>query len=147
MILPATNYDLGGFAVRLLVLNPTGRQSDLATAPVLLSGSSAPSTTDYPPGSLYLRKNGSLYQYDGSAWLQLAASSGGTSDEDLSSQCNGSRTNFTLSQSPVSGSVRLYWNGQRLIRNVHFTVSGSTISVVGFTPAAGHGLEAEYLPA
>ena len=80
--------------------------------------------------------------------LGVSGGGGGSAseDHDLSDQCNGSRTTFTLPSTPVSSSVRLYFNGQRLVRGTHFTVSGSSVTVVGFVPASRQGLEAEYIP-
>lgn len=76
MGLPESIYDAAGLAVRLLILNASGRQVDLSTAPRLLTGADAPTSTAYPAGSLYLRQNGGIYAYDGSAWALLEASSG-----------------------------------------------------------------------
>ena len=98
-------------------------------------------------GSMVFLTDGRRYLRVGGAWSLLAGDGNVSRDDDLSSQCNGILTDFATAELPVASSVRLYWNGQRLIRNTHFTVSGSTISVVGFTPAAGQGLEAEYIPA
>lgn len=74
MGLPQTIYDADGVAVRLLVLNASGRQSDLSGAPRLIEGEGAPTTTAYPAGSVYLRRGtGGVYVYDGSAWSLLEA--------------------------------------------------------------------------
>lgn len=71
MSLPATLYDPDGLAVRFLILNSSGRQVDLSAAPRILTGADAPTSTAYPAGSLYLRTNGGIYAYNGSAWLPL----------------------------------------------------------------------------
>lgn len=78
MGLPYPLYDPDGIAVRELVLNHTGRQVDLPTAPRLLDGDGAPTTSAYPAGSLYIRRGtGSVYVYDGSAWNLLEAGAAG----------------------------------------------------------------------
>lgn len=77
MGLPTTIYDPDGLACIQLVLNSSGRQADLPTAPRILTGDGAPTSTAYPAGSLYLRRsNGAIYSYSGSAWTLLSAASG-----------------------------------------------------------------------
>lgn len=67
---------------------------------------------------------------------------------DLSSQANGQTSTFTLPESALAGSVRVYRNGQRLLPGVSFTESSSTtVSLVGVTPAAGEAIEVEYATA
>ena len=76
MGLPESVYDASGLAVRFLILNPSGKQVDLPTAPHILTGDDAPTSSAYPAGTLYLRRNGEIYSYSGSAWTLLGASSG-----------------------------------------------------------------------
>jgi hypothetical protein len=57
---------------------------------------------------------------------------------------NGSNTAFTLANTPVSGSVRLYLNGQRLRAGGNdYSISGSSITMVT-APVSTDYLEAEY---
>jgi hypothetical protein len=58
---------------------------------------------------------------------------------------NGSNTSFTLANTPTSGTVKLYLNGQRLRSGSgnDYTISGTTITM-GIAPVSGDYLEAEY---
>jgi len=66
---------------------------------------------------------------------------------DLSAQCDGATITFDLPETPAAATtVRLYWNGQRLIPGRDFTVAGAlvTLDAFSFIPGAGQALEAEY---
>jgi phage-related tail fiber protein len=77
MGLPKSFYDPDGVAVVALILNPTGRQADLSTAPRVLAGTAIPTSSSYPAGSIYIRKGtGAVYIYDGTSWSQITTSSG-----------------------------------------------------------------------
>lgn len=62
-----------------------------------------------------------------------------------SGSINGSNTAFTLANTPVSGSVKLYLNGQRLRAGAgnDYTISGTSITMAS-APLSGEYLEAEY---
>jgi len=72
--LPATQYDPDGLAVCRLVVNRTGRQLGLTSAPVVVSVEGVPSE-DLPDGSLALSETGSVYRRSGGSWVELAARS------------------------------------------------------------------------
>jgi hypothetical protein len=77
---------------------------------------------------------------------QLASESVGFVDEEVpSGAINGVNTAFVLAGTPLAGSVKLYFNGQRvrLGASNDFTVTGSTITTL-FVPAAGDQLWADY---
>ena len=44
---------------------------------------------------------------------------------------SGSGTTFTLANTPVVGSVKVYGNGQRLTLTVDYTIAGAIITTVG----------------
>jgi len=50
--------------------------------------------------------------------------------ETPSGTINGSNTSFTLANTPITGSVHLYKNGQLLSPTTDYTISGSTITMV-----------------
>jgi len=72
--LPATLYDPQGIAVIRLVVNRSGRQIGLESAPVLVSVSDVPEEA-LPEGSLALSETGSIYRRSGGSWIELASSS------------------------------------------------------------------------
>jgi hypothetical protein len=64
--------------------------------------------------------------------------------EDLSSQCDGQTTTFTVSEAFDSDSLRVYWNGIRQQIGETITVSSSTTFTTTFTPSADHYLFIDY---
>ena len=64
--------------------------------------------------------------------------------EDLSTQCDGSRTTFTVSEAFDSDSLRVYWNGIRQQIGETITVVSSTTFTTTFTPSADHYLFIDY---
>ncbi len=66
-------------------------------------------------------------------------------EETPSGTVNGSNVTFTIAHTPVSGSVKLFKNGQRLRSGAgnDFTISSSTITMAT-APATGDDLNAEY---
>ena len=62
---------------------------------------------------------------------------------DVSDLVDGATDTFVLPASTVEGSVRVYWNGQRLLRGVDYAEAGTEV-VLLFMPAAGHQVEIEY---
>ena len=68
--------------------------------------------------------------------------------EDLSSQIEsqGSTTSFTTGRSYFSGSLRVWWNGQRQNQSQFSETGQSTFSLTGFTAEDGDAIEVEYRP-
>ncbi len=65
--------------------------------------------------------------------------------DNLASQANGVNKAFQLSATPVTGSLKLVWNGQRLHAPDDFTIAGSVITMQS-VPASGDALIAQYQP-
>ena len=66
-------------------------------------------------------------------------------NEDLSSQINGSRTVFTLSQSYQAGTISLFYNGIK--QTGTFTESGSAeITITFAAPESGESLTIDFNP-
>ncbi len=65
--------------------------------------------------------------------------------DNLGSQANGVNKSFHLSATPVAGSLKLVWNGQRLQAPNDFTIAGIVITMQS-APAAGDALIAQYQP-
>ena len=77
---------------------------------------------------------------------QLSAETiGFVDDEDLSAAIDGVNTGFTVTGTPEAGSVKLFFNGQRLREGAtnDFTLLGSTITTL-FVPEAGDQLWVDY---
>lgn len=66
--------------------------------------------------------------------------------ENLTSQINGSRTTFTVSEEYKTGSLRVYYNGVRQIENETFSETTSTTFTVTFTTISGDYLSIDYTP-
>jgi hypothetical protein len=75
-------------------------------------------------------------------------SSGGSAAEqgsqDFSSQLNGSKTTFTISESFQAGSLKIYYNGLRQ-SSAEITETGSGFTISFAAPANGESLIADYL--
>lgn len=54
-----------------------------------------------------------------------------------------SETEFTLDNTPVTGSLKLYLNNSLLTETTHYTISGATVTLVVYAPS-GHALTASY---
>ena len=69
--------------------------------------------------------------------------------ETPSGTINGSNVTFTLANTPTSGTVRLYENGQRLTQGAlpaDYTISGNTITFnTGLAPTSGSVLQSDYM--
>ena len=65
---------------------------------------------------------------------------------DLSSQINGSRTEFTVPEQYKSGSIRVYFNGVRQEIGNTITESGLDSFTTTFTPQSGDSLSLDYIP-
>ena len=66
---------------------------------------------------------------------------------DLTSQVNGERTSFTIPENNQTGSIRVYYNGIRQVKNDHFTEPNQTTINLLFTPVTGDFLTVDYIPA
>jgi hypothetical protein len=66
--------------------------------------------------------------------------------ENLTSQINGSRTTFTVSEEYKTGSLRVYYNGVRQIESETFSETTSTTFTVTFTTISGDYLSIDYTP-
>ena len=66
--------------------------------------------------------------------------------ENLTSQINGSRTTFTVSEEYKTGSLRVYYNGVRQIESETFSETTSTTFTVTFTTITGDYLSIDYKP-
>ena len=69
---------------------------------------------------------------------------GSLTEENLSSQVNGSNTAFTTANAYGSNTLRVFWNGQKLIRGNEFTETGSTSFSTTFTPDNDTYITVEY---
>ena len=65
---------------------------------------------------------------------------------DLSSQCDGSNTSFTLPENYQAGSLRVYDNGVRQVEGETFSEHNSTtFTTTDFTPETGEFLTVDYI--
>lgn len=65
---------------------------------------------------------------------------------DLSSQCNGSNTSFTLPEEYQAGSLRVYYNGVRQVEGETFDEHNTTtFTTTDFTPETGDYLTVDYI--
>lgn len=82
--------------------------------------------------------------------LRAVASGGGSGSgtfigEVPTGSVNGSNTAFTLSQTPVAGTLMFQVNGIVLKNTVGYTISGVTVTTAaGYTPQTGDQLYANY---
>lgn len=66
---------------------------------------------------------------------------------DLSSQCDGSKTSFTVPENYQAGSLRVYYNGIRQVEGETFSEHNSnTFRTSGFAPEVGAFLTIDYTP-
>ena len=63
--------------------------------------------------------------------------------ENISSQCNGTRTTFTLNANFESSSLRVYYNGIR--QTGAFSIVSDNQFQLSFTPQSGDLLEVDYV--
>jgi len=63
--------------------------------------------------------------------------------ENLSSQCNGTRTTFTTNANFDSDSLRVYYNGIR--QTGAFSIVSDNQFELSFTPQSGELLEVDYI--
>ena len=69
----------------------------------------------------------------------------GMNKENLTSQVNGTRTEFTVSGNFVTNSLRVYYNGVRQVQGEHFTEVTDQTFTTTFTPQNGDFLNIEYI--
>jgi hypothetical protein len=110
--------------------------------------SAATSGTDYAPatsGSGILKGNGSGGFSSATAGTDYVAPATFVDEEIPSGSINSSNTTFTLANTPIAGSVKVYLNGlrQRVGAGNDFTISGSTITYLT-APATGDWLVVDY---
>lgn len=96
------------------------------------------------------RSLSSLRSYSVFRFAFFINESGGTGEEmkqaDLSSQCNGSNTSFTLPENYQAGSLRVYYNGVRQVEGETFSEHNSTtFTTTDFTPETGDFLTVDYI--
>lgn len=78
------------------------------------------------------------------AWVSANALLGTpVENETPSGAINDVNTSFTLANTAVAGSVKLYEGNRRLIPTVDFSVSGATITMT-YAPPTGSSLLADY---
>lgn len=73
----------------------------------------------------------------------VAGSLGTEITEAVSGVVNGSNTAFTISQTPIAGSFKLFRNGSLLRLGTHYTRSGMNITMI-VAPVVGQDLDANY---
>jgi len=65
---------------------------------------------------------------------------------DLSSQCDGSNTSFTLPENYQAGSLRVYYNGVRQVEGETFSEhNATTFTTTDFAPETGDYLTVDYI--
>lgn len=64
--------------------------------------------------------------------------------ENISDQCDGSTTSFTVQEAFDGDSLRVYWNGIRQQVGETVTVTSSTTFSTTFTPSTGDYLFVDY---
>lgn len=70
---------------------------------------------------------------------------GDMTKENITSQVNGSRTEFTVSGNFETNSLRVYYNGVRQVQGEHFTELTDQTFSTNFTPKNGDFLNIEYI--
>jgi hypothetical protein len=60
-----------------------------------------------------------------------------------SGSINSSNVTYTLANTPIAGSVKVYWNGMKMMVGVGYTISGATITMTT-APETGDTLETDY---
>lgn len=80
---------------------------------------------------------------DTSAFLEI---SNVVTGEIPTGNINGSNVTFTLAYTPVTGTVKVYLDGQRMALTADYSISGTTITFVE-APVTGSVLQADYVKA
>ena len=80
-----------------------------------------------------------IFSFDGTAGETMKQA-------DLSSQCNGSNTSFTVPENYQAGSLRVYYNGVRQVAGETFSEHNSTtFTTTDFIPETGDFLTVDYI--
>jgi len=96
-----------------------------------------------PGGSFEARMT--MPGYGGYNMAIIAPSSLSFKDETPTGTIDSSNDTFTLSETPVSGSLKLFQDGVLLKATTHYTLSGATITFeTAFIPWTGQRLFANY---
>jgi len=66
--------------------------------------------------------------------------------EDLTSQIDGTKTTFIVSEDYKTGSLRVYYNGVRQIEDVTFSETTASTFTLNFQTAIGDYLAIDYTP-
>ena len=72
--------------------------------------------------------------------IQINQGGSALSKQNLTSQVNGLRAQFRISEEIQSGSLRVYWNGVRQVESSTFTENSSSTFTTSFTPQNGETL-------
>lgn len=86
---------------------------------------------------------GQALKWDGVRWIPFTPAGGNTSV--YNEVVSGSGTSFTLANTPVSGTLRVYANGQRLLPTTDFSLSTATITTVLSWSAGSISADYEYV--
>lgn len=81
-------------------------------------------------------------QSAGLKWVEPTAISF-VNSETPSGTINGTNTSFTLANSPLSGTLKVFLNGQRLTLTTDYTITGTSLSMVS-APVSGDVLLVDY---
>lgn len=116
------------------VLQDVGTDFTLSGAAITFLAGSIP-----PLGATLLAD----YRYGGSGTLTTVVRL--IDDETPAGTLDGVNAAFTLAQTPVTGSLKLWVNGVRQVAGTHYTLSGNTITfLAGYLPESGDLLNADY---
>ena len=64
-------------------------------------------------------------------------------DETPTGAVNGTNTDFTLANTPTSGTLVVYEGGRRLLQTTDWTLSGTTLSLT-YSPPSGSSIRVSY---
>ena len=103
-----------------------------------------PAFSDGEPALRVGRSDGSMAVFRDQAYVDSALAGLGVEVwSELLSGLDGSSSSFSLANTPMSGTVRLYYNGLRLTPEIDYSIIGSSISTT-FVPGASDTLLADY---